>query len=114
MICGATAALTVLLVHKLRPHDNQKWSLLLTINAALAGMVAACAGADAVQQWAAAVIGCGAGLAYYVLALAVARARIDDPLDAVAGECDGTKSTFKRDQCTWVAAYGVQWPRPCL
>lgn len=53
------------------------------------GMVAACAGADALHQWAAAVVGIGAGVSYYVLAVVVVRARIDDPLDAAAGKPAG-------------------------
>lgn len=37
MLSGACAALIVLVVHKFRPGSSKKWSLLLTINALLAG-----------------------------------------------------------------------------
>ena len=89
MLSGAAAAMVVLLVHKWRPTadgHSHKWSLLLTINAALAGMVAACAGADVLRQWAAVVVGCGAGVVYYSLSILCVKIKLDDPLDATAGK----------------------------
>ncbi len=49
-------------------------------------MVSACAGCDALQPWAACIVGIGAGLVYILVATLVTKAKIDDPLDAVAGK----------------------------
>ncbi len=49
------------------------------------GMISACSGCDLLEPWAALVIGAGAGLIYLLVSFLVERARIDDPLNAVAG-----------------------------
>ncbi|PAV62526.1 hypothetical protein WR25_00153 [Diploscapter pachys] len=81
ILCGSFAALTCLFIFYVR---RGKLSLLLSINAALAGMVAACAGCDASQPWTTAITGSGAAIMYILLSNAIVRFKIDDPLDAFA------------------------------
>ena len=52
----------------------------------LTGMVSVCAGCNDFKPWAALLVGFMAGCAYIVWHYAVLRLKIDDPLDAVAGE----------------------------
>jgi Amt family ammonium transporter len=107
MMCGASSGLVALIVYRIRV--TQKWSLLATINAVLAGMACACTACNRMvgghlasdggfdhhlllllqAQWAAVVTGLGAGLCYCALSALMVRARIDDPLDAVAVHCGG-------------------------
>ena len=47
--------------------------------------MAICAGCNAVQPWAGFVIGLIAGLVFMVWSFLIAKMKIDDPLDAVAG-----------------------------
>lgn len=47
--------------------------------------VAICAGCDAVLPWAGFVIGLVAGLVFMIWSFLIAKLKIDDPLDAVAG-----------------------------
>ncbi|VDM67678.1 unnamed protein product, partial [Strongylus vulgaris] len=54
ILCGAFAALTFLIIHFL---TMGKWTLLLTINACLAGMVSACAGCNRMEPWASSFTG---------------------------------------------------------
>ncbi|PAV87923.1 hypothetical protein WR25_03700 [Diploscapter pachys] len=81
ILCGSFAALTCLFIFYVR---RGKLSLLLSINAALAGMVAACAGCDASQPWTTAITGSGAAIMYILLSNAIVKFKIDDPLDAFA------------------------------
>uniref|UniRef100_A0A914VCS0 Ammonium transporter n=1 Tax=Plectus sambesii TaxID=2011161 RepID=A0A914VCS0_9BILA len=82
MLCSGWAAITVLLINKLLV--GKKWSMLLSINAALAGMVSACSGCDALEPWACSVVGIGSGICYFSLSILVEKVRIDDPVDAIA------------------------------
>lgn len=47
-------------------------------------MAAACAGCNLYEPWACSVVGVGAGLSYMFISFLMIKARIDDPLDAVA------------------------------
>ena len=47
--------------------------------------VAICAGCNAVLPWAGFVIGLVAGLVFMIWSFLIAKLKIDDPLDAVAG-----------------------------
>ncbi|XP_064601315.1 putative ammonium transporter 1 [Liolophura sinensis] len=82
IISGSFSAIVTLTVNKI--IGNSRWSLLLTINGALAGMVAICAGCDAVYPWSAAIIGTVAAFSFKFFAWAVPKLHIDDPLEAVA------------------------------
>ena len=62
----------------------QHWSLPLTCNGAIAGMVSICAGANAVYPWAALIIGIIGGAAMYCWSLMLHKMGVDDPIDAVA------------------------------
>ncbi|KAJ1355000.1 ammonium transporter Amt1 [Parelaphostrongylus tenuis] len=81
ILCGAFGALTFLIIHYL---TKGKWTLLLTINACLAGMVASCAGCNNMEPWASSFTGIGAGLVYLGLSNMLIKMKIDDPLDAFA------------------------------
>ncbi|XP_074660189.1 putative ammonium transporter 1 isoform X2 [Tubulanus polymorphus] len=72
--------------YKCKPQGmlRRPWSLLRTINAALTGMVAICAGCNVLYPWGAAVVGAVAGLLYLGASYVVLYLKIDDPLDAVA------------------------------
>lgn len=82
ILCCGWAAVTVLILARIL---HRRWSLLLTINGALAGMVAACGGCNVYLPWHAVPIGIVAGLVYMGLITLLELVKIDDPLDAVAG-----------------------------
>ncbi|EYC30931.1 hypothetical protein Y032_0004g1856 [Ancylostoma ceylanicum] len=86
ILCGAFAALTFLIIHFL---TMGKWTLLLTINACLAGMVSACAGCNRMEPWASSFTGIGAGLIYLGLSHFMIKIKVDDPLDAFAVHAGG-------------------------
>uniref|UniRef100_A0A183CPC2 Ammonium transporter n=1 Tax=Globodera pallida TaxID=36090 RepID=A0A183CPC2_GLOPA len=81
ILCGAFAALSYLFVHFVR---KGKWTVLLTINACLTGMVAACAGCNQMHAWTCVITGSVAGMVYLLLAELALALRVDDPLDAFA------------------------------
>ena len=56
----------------------------MTLNGALAGMVSQCAGCDVYMPWAALLVGVFGGWAFVAVHWAMLKARLDDPLDAVA------------------------------
>ena len=58
-----------------------------TINGALVGMVAICAGCNIMPSWAAFVTGVIASLFYISISVLFVKLKIDDPLEAVAGKC---------------------------
>uniref|UniRef100_A0A914XGP8 Ammonium transporter n=1 Tax=Plectus sambesii TaxID=2011161 RepID=A0A914XGP8_9BILA len=82
MLSGAWAAITVLILNKM--FVGKKWSLLMSINGVLVGMVSACSGCDAYEPWACSAVGIGSGLSYLLVLKMVEVLRIDDPLDAAA------------------------------
>ncbi|PAV62524.1 hypothetical protein WR25_00151 [Diploscapter pachys] len=83
---GAFAAMTYLIIFKL---TRGKWSLLLTINACLAGMVSACAACNKSEPWSTVFTGSGAGITYLLLSKLMLWLEIDDPLDAFAVHAGG-------------------------
>ena len=89
IVGGAGGGLTTLFMNKLL--FVKKWSYLLTLNGALTGMVAQCAGCDVFYPWAAVIVGCIGGLAYQVVHNLMLRFTLDDPLDAVAVHGGGGK-----------------------
>ncbi|XP_027047257.1 putative ammonium transporter 1 [Pocillopora damicornis] len=80
---GAAGALTAMIIKRLG-YAAKYWSLLFTINGGLTGMVALCAGCNAIHPYAAFFIGIIAGMAYVGWSTLLIRLKIDDPLDAVA------------------------------
>lgn len=82
IIGGCGGGLTVLFTNKL--FFGQKWSYLLTLNGALAGMVSQCAGCDVYMPWSALLVGVFGGCAFVAVHEAMLKAQLDDPLDAVA------------------------------
>ncbi|NP_001161500.1 ammonium transporter-like protein [Saccoglossus kowalevskii] len=89
VISGSLAALTSLTIRRMGLSGGGQWSLLTTINGALTGMVAICAGCCCVYAWGAAIIGVLSGIIYIVVSWLVLKAGIDDPLDAVAVHMGG-------------------------
>jgi len=79
---AATGGMTVLFVNKFAL--KQPWSFLMTLNGALAGMVALCAGCNFFEPWAALIVGGLGGLGFMVIHFSMLKMRLDDPLDAVA------------------------------
>jgi len=79
---GCGGGLCVLFTNKLQ--KDGKWSYLLSLNGALTGMVAQCAGCDVYPPWAAIVVGTIGGLAFTAVHSVMLKCRLDDPLDAVA------------------------------
>lgn len=65
------------------------FSLTDVLNAALAGLVAITAGCATQTAWGAVLTGCLAGPLYKASSVLVAKARIDDPVDAISvhGTC---------------------------
>ncbi|XP_013415373.1 putative ammonium transporter 1 [Lingula anatina] len=91
IISASFAAFTALLAKKFGPavyycdrHSTDDWKLLSTINGALTGMVAVCAGCNVMEPWAACVLGLISGITYLLWSWGVEKMKIDDPLDAVA------------------------------
>jgi len=82
IIGGCGGGLCVLFTNKFL--FGKKWSYLLTLNGALAGMVAQCAGCNVFQPWSALLIGVFGGFAFVGVHEAMLKMKLDDPLDAVA------------------------------
>merc|ERR1719402_541668 len=80
---GCSGGLTVLFINRFIIKGH-KWSFLMTLNGALAGMVALCAGCDSYEPWASLIVGCGAGACFLGAHLLMLKFQLDDPLDAVA------------------------------
>eukprot|EP00039_Didymoeca_costata_P008384 m.111365 g.111365 ORF g.111365 m.111365 type:complete len:479 (-) comp14058_c0_seq1:100-1536(-) len=59
------------------------WSLQMTCNGCIAGMVAICAGANTVYPWAATIIGLMGGVSFYLWSVLIRNLGIDDAIDAV-------------------------------
>ncbi|XP_059178358.1 putative ammonium transporter 1 [Physella acuta] len=83
VISGSTAAFATLLIHKIGILGKH-WSLLNTLNGALAGMVAVCAGCDLIRPWGATIVGAIACVSFNFTSWLINKAKIDDPVDAVA------------------------------
>jgi len=88
IIGGCGGGLTVLFLFKFILKgtwgNDGKWSLLLTLNGVLTGMVAQCAGCDEYAPWGALIVGMFGGVAFIAIHTAMLKCRLDDPLDAVA------------------------------
>ena len=93
IIGGCGGGLTVLFTNKF--VFGNKWSYLMTLNGALAGMVSQCAGCDVYMPWAALLGGVFGGWAFVTVHWAMLKARLDDPLDAVAVHGGGGETFYK-------------------
>jgi len=82
ILCACCGGLTVLFFNKM--ILKQPWSFLMTLNGALTGMVAACAGCNLYEPWGAIIVGIGAGFCFIGIHFTMIKFRLDDPLDAVA------------------------------
>lgn len=79
-LSAASGMIVCMLVGKLTGH--KQFSLLKSLNGVLAGLVAITAGCNAVEPWAAIVIGVIGGLVYIFSSRLLKCLKIDDPLDA--------------------------------
>jgi len=84
IISASFGAFSSLLINRVHVFGNASWSLIVTINGALTGMVAACAGCNVLYPWGAAILGSLSGMTYHLWSWIVRRLKVDDPLDAVA------------------------------
>lgn len=83
IISASFAAFSSLIINRLHIFGNT-WSLLVTINGALTGMVAACAGCNQMYTWGAAILGVVSAMSYTLWSTIMKKMTVDDPLDAVA------------------------------
>lgn len=60
-----------------------KYSLLKSINCAIASMVSVCAGCNVFEPWASSIVAAVGALAYLFLSGMLIVLRIDDPVDAI-------------------------------
>ena len=81
---GAIFAVTINYVVAWIKGEPRYWSLLVTINGGLAGMVAMCAGCNVLHQGAAFGLGAMGGITLMWFSWAMKKLKIDDPLDAFA------------------------------
>lgn len=81
---GSGGSIVMLGMCKLGLGGKSAWSFSLTLNAALAGMVSVCAGADVMAMWASFVSGALMAPLYLAIHYAMLWIKLDDPLDAVA------------------------------
>eukprot|EP00121_Abeoforma_whisleri_P011175 Awhi_evm1s10313 len=79
-LSGAASSIVALVIKFFM--DGHYFSLLTAINGLLAGMVAICAGCNAVEPYGAFIIGLVAGAVYMGCSWLLVKFRIDDPLDA--------------------------------
>ena len=92
VLSASAAGITVLVIHlgvESYMIHQQHWSFQLTLNGALTGMVAACAGCNVMPTWGGVVTGIVAGLIYYILHHLMILMHVDDPVDAVAVHAGG-------------------------
>jgi len=80
IIGGCAGGLVALFIQR---FTTGKWSYLVTLNGALTGMVAQCAGCNVFPIWAALIIGAVGGAVFHGAHWLEVKMRMDDPLDAV-------------------------------
>jgi len=83
IVAGSFGGLTTMATCRFTKLSG-KWSFLFTINGGLCGMVSVCAGCNMMAPWGSALTGLVAGLIYIAVSILMLKAKIDDPLDAVA------------------------------
>lgn len=100
-LAASTGGLTAAILSALR--SGGKTDISMTGNGILAGLVGITAGADAVEPWAAMLVGIVAGVVVSLAVPAIERLRIDDPVGAVSvhGAC-GVLGTW------WVGFFAVE------
>ena len=89
MISGAAGGLVTLLWFRFYLGGARKWSLVMTINGTLAGMIAICASCNRVDPQPAFLVGLLAALSYTLVHHTMLWFKVDDPLDAVAVHAGG-------------------------
>ncbi|BFZ05253.1 hypothetical protein BsWGS_08292 [Bradybaena similaris] len=83
VISGSTSGFLTLIVHRIGIL-GRTYSLLSTMNGALAGMVAVCSGCNLYKPWAAPIVGVIAGVSFNITSWFMCKIKVDDPVDAVA------------------------------
>lgn len=85
-LSGGMAGMCALFINFLwleRQTGEPIFDLKMAMNGSLGGLVAITAGAGVVEQWAALVIGAGAGVLYLIGTNLLVRFRLDDAVDAI-------------------------------
>ena len=72
-------------------RTDNRWTLSLTLNGCIVGVVAQCGGCDKYHIWSALLIGTFAALTYMGISKLMLSMKLDDPLDAVAVHVGGGK-----------------------
>ena len=85
---SCSGGLSILAINRLLRKEKQ-WTFSLTLNGALVGVVAICAGCDKYNIWHAFIIGFFAALTYMGISKLMLMFKLDDPLDAVAVHAGG-------------------------
>ncbi|XP_060559025.1 putative ammonium transporter 1 [Ruditapes philippinarum] len=85
VLAASGGAFTTLIMNKIKYFGDKKWSFLTTLNGCLTGMVAICAGCNQFQSYMGFVIGIFGGVSYMIFTWLVVKLKVDDPLDATAG-----------------------------
>ncbi|XP_071445002.1 putative ammonium transporter 1 isoform X2 [Hetaerina americana] len=88
---GVIVALCALKIHSYRypKCSSPPWDLGITVNAALAGMVSLCAGADVLSQWSSFFTGLIAGIVFLTFKYVILYVKIDDPTDVASVHLGG-------------------------
>ncbi|XP_072034506.1 putative ammonium transporter 1 isoform X2 [Amphiura filiformis] len=88
ILSGSAGALVAMVIRR-AGFGTGHWSFLTAVNGGLTGMVAICAGCNAVAAWGAIIIGIISGFTYLAWSWLVLKCKVDDPLDAVAVHLGG-------------------------
>ncbi|XP_066982724.1 putative ammonium transporter 1 [Macrobrachium rosenbergii] len=90
VIAGCGGGITSLFLYRTGIFEPMsKWSFLMTLNGALAGMVSICAGCNVMKPWGAFVTGAIAAFLFLVIHTVLPKLQVDDPLDAVGVHMGG-------------------------
>ncbi|KAL4224963.1 ammonium transmembrane transporter [Mactra antiquata] len=84
VIGGSFGAFSAMFIQKSKKFGDGRWSLLMSINGALTGMVSTCTSVNAIYPWEACLLGLLAGPTYHITTHCVTRLKVDDPLEAVS------------------------------
>ena len=95
-------------------RTDNRWTLSLTLNGCIVGVVAQCGGCDNYHIWSALLIGMFAALTYMGISKLMLSLKLDDPLDAVAVHAGGGKHYVNQityfEVCILLKLLQLSWP----